>query len=146
MALLGRDDGEYMTFPTDAPLLRAQIAEFGLRLVVIDPYENHIDDGINTNSNRELRSTLTALATTAQETDCAVCIVHHMNKNGGGQLMYRALRSIGYSGIVRSQLAFGSKVNGDDDEEDPDARYLMQSKSNYSRKQLRSSSSSTRRR
>jgi hypothetical protein len=136
VALLGRDDGEYMTFPTDAPLLRAQIEEHGLRLVVIDPYENHIDDGINTNSNRELRSTLTALATTAQETDCAVVIVHHMNKSGGGHLMYRALGSIGYSGIVRSQLAFGSKVNGDDDdEEDPDARYLMQSKSNYSRKQ-----------
>jgi hypothetical protein len=136
VAFLGRSDGKLMRFPDDAPLLRSLIEEHKLEFVVIDPVQNHLADGLNPNQDRDLRAALTPVQIVAQETGASILIVHHMSKSSAsGQLLYRAMGSIGYSGIVRSMLAFGAKQHDEEDEDfDPDERFLFAGKSNYARK------------
>jgi hypothetical protein len=136
VAFLGRGDGKLMRFPDDAPLLRSQIEEHDLEFVVIDPVQNHLADGLNPNQDRDLRAALTPVQVVAQETGAAILIVHHMSKSSAnGQLLYRAMGSVGYSGIVRAMLAFGAKAHDEEDEDfDPDERFLFAGKSNYGRK------------
>jgi AAA domain-containing protein len=136
VAFLGRSDGDLMRFPDDAPLLRKLIEEHGLEFVVVDPVQNHLADGLNPNQDKDLRTALTPVQVVAQETGASILIVHHMSKSSAsGQLLYRAMGSIGYSGIVRSMLAFGAKAHDDEDEDfDPDERFLFAGKSNYARK------------
>jgi hypothetical protein len=136
VAFLGRGDGDLIRFPGDAPLLRSLIEEHGLEFVVIDPVQNHLADGLNPNQDKDLRTALTPVQVVAQETGCSILIVHHMSKSSAnGQLLYRAMGSVGYTGTSRSMLAFGAKAHDDEDEEfDPDERFLFAGKSNYARK------------
>jgi AAA domain len=126
--LLGTDDGNRITFPSGTNELREYCHRQQVDLVVIDPFENHLDDGINPNQNKSLRSALSPLAQLCDE-GVTVILCHHLTKSvSSGQAMYRLVGSIGYSGVARSVLGFGIKL---DDPIDTDDRYLVRLKGNY---------------
>jgi len=49
----------------------------------------------------------------SESTGCSIVLVHHLKKSSEGtRLMHRALGSVGYTGVVRSQLALGKRSTG----------------------------------
>jgi RecA-family ATPase len=49
----------------------------------------------------------------SESTGCSIVLVHHLEKSSEGtKLMHRALGSVGYMGVVRSQLALGKRSTG----------------------------------
>ncbi len=137
-----------LTLPTDAAEIERQIRTNNIGCLFIDPVNSHVDAGIRTSDDKDMRTALSPLALIAQETDCIIVVVHHFSKGtAGGKLLYRLGGSMAYSGVARSVLALGRKdpgeANGggaeeknvDDvgrDEDDPNARFLFQTGSNYS--------------
>jgi hypothetical protein len=135
--LAGDGGGAYfMTFPTDIGLLADAIELDNLGLVIVDPINNHTDADIRVTDDKDLRRALSPLNALGQELDCAIIAVHHLSKGTVGQKMiYRAGGAIAYSGAARQVLFLGALNGGEDEEEDdPNARFIFQGKTNYSPK------------
>jgi hypothetical protein len=141
--LRGRDNA-VLTLPKDADTIRHQIEEHELGALFIDPINNHTDDDINENRDKELRRALSPLALIAQETGCIIIVVHHFNKGSiNSKLLYRYSGAMAISGVSRSVLALGRKEKdaSKDASKDPDGpeeieneshvRWLFQTGSNY---------------
>ena len=123
------DDG--FTLPDEAGELNRLIEEKGARLAIIDPIAAHLEAGLNSWRDSEVRRALRPLADAAERQGCAVVIVMHMNKSNGVQAIYRAGGSIGFMGAARSSLLLAR------DPDDPDGeagcrRALSHVKSNLS--------------
>jgi len=112
---------KHLTF--EDPRLLQGIKETGAKLVVLDPLSSYFGDG-NINASNEVRPKFNALIQAAQETDCAIVIVNHLNKMAGIGSKYRVPGSIDVVGAVRSILLLAR------DPEDEDKRYLSLLKSN----------------
>lgn len=112
---------KHLTF--EDPRLLQGINATGAKLVVLDPLSSYFGDG-NINASNEVRPKFNALIQAAQETDCAIVIVNHLNKMAGIGSKYRVPGSIDVVGAVRSILLLAR------DPEDEDKRYLSLLKSN----------------
>lgn len=112
---------KHLTFE-DSRLLLA-IKEIDAKLVILDPLSSYFGDG-NINASNEVRPKFNALIQVAQETNCAIVIVNHLNKMSGSGSKYRVPGSIDVVGAVRSILLLAR------DNEDEDKRYLALLKSN----------------
>lgn len=93
------------------------------RMVVIDPIQAYIPPDADMLSATKMRSVLRKLANVAENSNCAVVLVGHMNKGVIGKNLYRGLGSIDIVAIARSVLMISR------DEEDPFTRYLFPVKS-----------------
>lgn len=103
-----------LTLPDEADRLRRMVRRTGARLVVIDPLVAYLADGVKTNSDHEVRRALEPVAILADELGIAVVAIRHLNKQSGGDAIYRGGGSIGFTGLARAVLAVGRDP---DDEE-----------------------------
>jgi hypothetical protein len=88
--------------PSQWTALNQVIAQHEAKLVVIDPVVAFLDRGIQANSDQSVRRVLEPLRQVAVRRDCAILMVRHLNKAGGGQARYRGSGSIGFQGACRA--------------------------------------------
>jgi len=75
-------------------------------LVVVDPVTYFLGAKVDMHRANEVRECLADLARIAEQYDCAIVPIIHMNK-GSQKALYRALGSIDFTAAVRSVLLFG---------------------------------------
>jgi hypothetical protein len=133
---LGADlDRVFVLHPEDAPdlplrlphqtaLLDAALERTRASLVVLDPIVAFLDVSVCGNSDQGIRRALLPLAALAERHGCAMKLVRHLNKEGGGRSLYRGAGSIGFLGTCRSGWLIGR------DPEHSDRRVLAQVKNN----------------
>lgn len=96
-----------LVLPRDLDELGAQMAD--VDLLVIDPLTAHLGDDVNGWSDQSVRSQVFApLTAHAEETDCAVALLMHMNKASGQDPLSRIGGSVGFGAAARFALLFGA--------------------------------------
>ncbi len=97
------DENGKPRFPTveDVEAIRQACEKVQAKVVIIDPLTAHLSGRINSWRDQDIRAALTPLAKMAEETGVAVIVVRHLNKNSGGQAIYRGGGSIGIIGAAR---------------------------------------------
>jgi hypothetical protein len=108
------DGARYPDIPEDVFELAAAIVEHQARLIIVDPLNAFLSGSIDSWKDHGIRRALAPLARLAEEHDCAVLVIVHLNKQRGGDPLYRIGGSIGQVGAARSILGFGR------DPDDPD--------------------------
>jgi len=99
---------KHMSFPHDIEALRDNIEEYGIRLIIIDPVNAHLDKDVDSNNDKSVRSALAPLAFMADITNCAIVMIGHPNKDRFNKdPMLRIGGSIGIPGISRSAMIMG---------------------------------------
>lgn len=101
------------------------INETGARLLIIDPLQSFLPQGINIGNMTQMRSVFSMLTKIAQATDCAIVIIGHLNKNEGARDIHRGIGSVDISAAVRSIILVEADKN------DRTKRYARLIKSNY---------------
>lgn len=107
---------------TDERLVRA-IKETGAKMVVLDPIQAYLGANVDMHRANEIRAVLKRLARIAEECDCAIILIGHMNKASGSKSTYRGLGSIDFQAMARSVLVVGRVKN------DPTLRVIAHDKS-----------------
>ncbi|WP_409966892.1 AAA family ATPase [Bengtsoniella intestinalis] len=102
--------------------LEQAIVETGARMVILDPIQAYLGDGVNMNAANEIRDVMKRVGAMAQRHGCAIILVGHMNK-GGGKSSYRGLGSIDFQAVARSVLVVGRM------KDNPEMRVVAQCKS-----------------
>lgn len=116
------DDTDYPLTLADKRIENA-IKENNARLVIIDPLQAFLGANVDMNRANEVRPIFRRLADIAQNTNCAIVMIGHLNKAAGSQSTYRGLGSIDITAVVRSLLFIG-KVKAD-----PTTRVIVHEKS-----------------
>ena len=71
------------------------------RLLVVDPISAYLD-GTDSNNNSDVRGLFAPLAELAARHKIAVVLVSHLNKNSGGNALYRTMGSLAFVAAVRA--------------------------------------------
>lgn len=116
------DDAENLLTLADQRIEKA-IRENNARLVIIDPLQAFLGANVDMNRANEVRPIFRRLAEMAQNTNCAIVMIGHLNKASGSQSTYRGLGSIDITAVVRSLLFIGKVKN------DPTTRVIVHEKS-----------------
>ena len=103
--------------------IESAIKETGASVFIIDPIQAFIPPDADMQSATKMRSVLRKLANTAEQNNCAVILIGHMNKGSGAKTLYRGLGSIDIAAIARSVLMISR------DESRPGIRYMYPIKS-----------------
>ena len=119
--------------PHDAPLLDHALRATGARLIVVDPIAGHLGEEINANSDQSVRSAMLPLAKVCQATGAAALVVMHPKKGRDGSPLDWFGGSVGFGGLARSALLFGSLREPKDCTDADDLRYLVHVKCNGAR-------------
>ena len=80
------------------------IQELGAELVIIDPIQAFLGPKVDMNRANEIRPYMSYLAGIANQYNCAVVLIGHLNKNTGAKAAYRAIGSIDITAAARSVL------------------------------------------
>ncbi len=107
------DEERYLALPRDLNRLRVMIREERLRLVVIDPLNAFVEQSVNTYKDQDIRSVLAPVEGIAEEMQCSILIIAHLNKREEASTLYRVGGSIGFIGAARSVLAVQRKSASD---------------------------------
>lgn len=116
------DDAENPLTLADQRIEKA-IRENNARLFIIDPLQAFLGVNVDMNRANEVRPIFRRLAEMAQNTNCAIVMIGHLNKASGTQSTYRGLGSIDITAVVRSLLFIGKVKN------DPTTRVIVHEKS-----------------
>ena len=87
--------------------LAQAIQETNAGLVVLDPIQAYLGDGVDMHRANEVRPVFKRLCKMAERTGCAVILIGHMNKMQGVKSAYRGLGSIDFRAAARSVLLVG---------------------------------------
>ena len=120
----GGTDEDMLSIPDDLGVVRDVIQKYGVRLLIIDPLDAFLDDGINSHNNKAMRRAMTPLKMLAEETNVAIVVIAHLNKNVQQSALNRLNGSIGTGAAARSVLLVAP------DPDDEDGRVLASVKSN----------------
>jgi putative DNA primase/helicase len=93
------------------------------RLVIVDPISAYTP-GVDTHRNADVRSLLAPLSAAAAERGLCVLAVTHLNKQGGGPAVYRAMGSLAFVAAARVAHLVAR------DTQDSDRRLLLTMKNN----------------
>ena len=118
----------HLTLPSAMDGLQENVIERGIRVIVIDPVDAHLDANVDSYKNQSIRAALAPLAFMADVTHCAVILVGHPNKGQSRDPMMRVGGSIGIPGIARSAMIMG---NHPDHPEEAGYRVLAAYKGNW---------------
>ena len=94
------------------------------KVLILDPIQAYLGGGIDMNRANEARDMTKRLGALAERTGCAVILIGHMNKNGGGKAAYRGMGSIDFFAVARSVLLVG-RIEGEEN-----LRAMVQIKNN----------------
>ncbi len=100
------DDSKKPLSMTDERLEQA-IRKTGARLVILDPIQGYLGNGVDMHRANEIRPILKRLSAIAGEYNCAIVLIGHMNKANGVKSAYRGLGSIDFQAAARSVLIVG---------------------------------------
>jgi len=103
--------------------LEQAVRETGARLIVLDPLQAYLGDGVDMHRANEVRPVFKRLCAMADRTGCAVILIGHMNKAQGLKSSYRGLGSIDFRAAARSVLLVGRLKS------DPSVRVVANDKS-----------------
>ena len=117
---------DYITFGD--PRFEKILVEISPRLVIIDPLQAFLGEGVDMHRANEIRPIFSYIRQLAEKYNFALIILEHMNKNAGGKAIYRGLGSMDITGAARSILMFGSDPKNDDN------KGFIHAKSNLDRK------------
>ena len=88
--------------------LGAAIRQTGAKLVILDPLQAYLGADVDMHRANEIRPVMKRLGDVAEQYGCAVVLIGHMNKAGGGiKAAYRGLGSIDFQAAARSVLVVG---------------------------------------
>jgi hypothetical protein len=110
--------------PDDVAALREVIERQQVALVVLDPLMAYLGRGVNVASDPHVRRALHRLKRLAEETQCALLIIRHLNKTAHLPALYRGGGSIGILGACRLAMVVGK------DPTDEERRVLAMNKCN----------------
>ena len=116
-----KEDNDKLTLEDER--IRNAIIQISAKMVVLDPIQAFIGHNGNMTNVVKMREILSKLSKVAAETNCAIVLVGHMNKSGGGNQLYRGLGSIDIAAAARSILMVSR------DKEEPWKRYMFPVKS-----------------
>lgn len=116
------DESERELTLSDRRLAQA-IDEAGAGLLVLDPIQAYLGDGVDMHRANEVRPIFKRLGQLAEQTGCAIVLVGHMNKMQGAKAAYRGLGSIDFRAAARSVLLVGRS------RDDSDVRVVVHDKS-----------------
>lgn len=94
------------------------------RLLILDPIQAYLGDGMDMNRANEARDMTKKLAALAEKYQCAIVLVGHMNKAAGNKVAYRGMGAIDFFAVARSVLLVG-RVEGEEN-----TRAVVQIKNN----------------
>jgi hypothetical protein len=94
-------------FPSDAGRLDDALRRTAARLAVIDPVMAFLDEKVHCASDPSVRRALTPLMDLAEKHRCALLLLRHLNKQGGGRALYRGLGSIAFVAVCRFAMLVG---------------------------------------
>ncbi len=103
--------------------LEQAVQETGARLIVLDPLQAYLGDGVDMHRANEVRPVFKRLCAISERTGCAVILIGHMNKAQGLKSSYRGLGSIDFRAAARSVLLVGRLKS------DPSVRVVAHDKS-----------------
>lgn len=116
------DESERELTLSDRRLAQA-IQETGAGLLVLDPIQAYLGDGVDMHRANEVRPIFKRLGQLAEQTGCAIVLVGHMNKMQGAKSAYRGLGSIDFRVAARSVLLVGRS------KDDAETRVVVHDKS-----------------
>jgi len=116
------DESERELTLSDRRLAQA-IQETGAGLLVLDPIQAYLGDGVDMHRANEVRPIFKRLGQLAEQTGCAIVLVGHMNKMQGAKSAYRGLGSIDFRAAARSVLLVGRS------KDDAETRVVVHDKS-----------------
>lgn len=119
-----KENEKHLTFGDDR--LQQAIERYNVKLLILDPLSSYIGEDCSMNDANKTRTELNHLIKIGQETDCAIVVVAHMNKNRDTSPLYRTNGSIDIAAAARSILAVARTQN----KENLSERYMVQVKSN----------------
>lgn len=91
-----------LSLPEDLPVLEHHLRERQAVLAVIDPFMAFLTGRVNSHRDSDIRRVLYGLKKLAEDTQAALLLVRHLNKNQGGRNpLYRGGGSIGIIGAAR---------------------------------------------
>lgn len=96
---------EFITFPKHTDEMASFLEQTHAKLLLVDPYDNHIDDGLNTSSSADMRRCFMPIIEAASALGCALLVIRHFGKKDYGNAKHKGLGSIGLTGMARSNLA-----------------------------------------
>ncbi len=85
----------------------------GARLLIMDPIQAYLGGSMDMNRANEAREMTKYLATIAEQRNCAIILIGHMNKAGGCKAAYRGMGSIDFFAVARSVLLVGRVIGKD---------------------------------
>lgn len=97
------DDSEKSLTMDDERLEKA-IIQTGAKLLILDPIQAYLGNGVDMNRANEARDMTKRLGQLAERTGCAIILIGHMNKAGGSKAAYRGIGSIDFFAVARSVL------------------------------------------
>lgn len=99
------DEAEYpLSIPANITDLELTITHIAGKLVMIDPLMAFLGGEVKANNDQDVRRALARLASLAERTGAAVCVIRHLNKMPGSNPLYRGGGSIGILGAARVAL------------------------------------------
>jgi hypothetical protein len=114
--------------PRDLAQLRELVMDVRARLVVVDPIVAAIEMNLDAHKDQDVRVLLGQLAGLAEEADCAIVLVGHLNKTPSTEAYIRVANSTAFWNACRSVVLIT------EDAEEPDShRLVAQRKANYTR-------------
>lgn len=119
-------DSEGLDFTKGYQTFKAVIAEHNPAIVIIDPWHGFLGEEIDINRVNAVRPCFQKLANIAKDCNCGMILVSHVNKRAQGEnVNFAATGSTDFVNAARSALYVIF------DEEDPDGRIVVHSKTNY---------------
>jgi hypothetical protein len=88
-------------FPSGLSRLERELAESQSRLVIIDPILAFLDANVMMNTDTNVRRALGPLGKLAEKHRCVMLMVRHLNKDSGGNALYRGGGSIAFVAACR---------------------------------------------
>lgn len=108
----------------DDERIEVAIRKTQAKLLILDPIQAYLGMSVDMNRANNIRPILGRLNIIAEQNDCAIILIGHMNKTSDRKAIYRGLGSIDFVGAARSVLIVGKPKN------DPEIRVMAQTKNN----------------
>jgi hypothetical protein len=103
----GADTPRMVQLPADLPTIKRHIVERKVDTVVIDVFTGFLGEGINPNSDAEMRAVMARINRVAVDTQSTWLLLGHPNKREGAKSHYRAGGSVAILAAARAGFAVG---------------------------------------
>lgn len=118
VSVLDPNAEQLLSFPEDSAVLEQFVVDHEVGLVILDPLNAFLGDGVGTNSDHSVRRALLPLARMATRTGVTIVVIRHLTKAKTEDPRLRGQGSIAFTGAVRSGLLVATRP------EEPEVHYL----------------------